>query len=83
MVVGVRKRELDGVDDASIPPVCTEESTISARLLTGLLKPVGGATDVVSGGGFTIGWRDRVGKAVSHPSRTVDFSAKADEIFPK
>ena len=57
VAVGVRarKQELEGVDDTSIPPVCAEESAIFARLLAGLLKLGGRATDVVSGGGLRSG----------------------------
>ena len=83
VAVGVRKRELGGVDDASIPPVCVEDSAISARLLAGSLKLGGGAMDVVSEGGFSLRMRNGVGKVVPRRSRAIDFAAEADEIFPK
>ena len=62
---GVRKWELEGVDDASIPPVCAEESAISARLLASSLKTRGGDTDVVSGGGLQSGGGTELGRSKS------------------
>ena len=62
VAVVVRKRELEGLDNASIPPISGKEFAISARLLAGSVKPGGGAMDVVSGGGLRLGGGTELGR---------------------